>query len=187
MRIDPEALDGKNQIEAIINSAKGSEIFNFDLDVEDTRTDFEVSIKDYDFSTNILTFEILNTGSNDIEALTIDIPKQDNIAVKGSKRNIVGNLDSNDDTTFNFEAIPKNGEIKLTSLYTDKTNERRTIIKNVTFDSSYFEGRIKDKKSLSKTAIIAIVIAAIIILLWVRRKLKNKKHRAIHHKTPHKG
>ncbi|MCA9485509.1 MAG: hypothetical protein KC506_01555, partial [Nanoarchaeota archaeon] len=105
VRVDEEAIDGDNPIEVVYyyGIGQGTALRNtFDINVEDVRTDFEVSIKEYDPATNTLTFEILNIGEHDIEALTIDVPKQDNIIVKGSSRNIVGDLDSSEDTTFRF-------------------------------------------------------------------------------------
>ena len=79
----------------------------------DGRTDFEVYVGDHVIKDKSLVFEILNIGNQDIEALTVEIPKQENIVVKGANRNIVGDLDSNEYTTTDFEAIPAGGDINL--------------------------------------------------------------------------
>jgi len=190
VRVDAEALDGDNLIEARISSGAGSNIGyiikDFNLSVKDTRADFEVSVKDYVASTNTLTFEILNVGKNDVEALTIEIPKQDTIAIKGANRNIVGSLDSNEDTTFSFEAVPKDGDVKITILYTDATGARRSAEKNVSFDSSYFNGRARDVQKSSAWVWIVLVIVVIGIVWWWRRRSVAKKH-ALHHHVHHDG
>lgn len=181
LRVDRDALDGESKIEVRYSSGSRNLSFvrDFDITIEDQRTDFEVSIRDYDSKTNTLTFEILNVGKYDVEALTIDIPNQENIIVKGSKRNIVGSLDSNEDTSFSFEAIPSDGLINLEITYTDGINQRRTLNESVAFDSSYFEGRIRDQEGNSWIAYIIIVIVLIIIFIWYRRK-SRKKHKHHH-------
>lgn len=181
VRVDSNALDGKNPIEVTLTFFKGSEVFRLQLDVADTKTDFEVSIRDYDFSTNILTLEILNVGENDIEALTVEIPQQENIEVKGSKRNIIGSLDSNEDTTFTFEGKPKNGEIKLTVIYTDIAGERRTIEKIVVYNSSYFTNRARDSSQRSTSFYLLVILVIAIIAYFGYNKWKKHKARKKHH------
>ena len=149
VRVDENALDGDNEIK-IRYTIGGEGIFytkSFNLSVEDSRTDFEISVKDYNAAISILTFEILNVGKNDVEALTVDVPTQKNLDVKGSRRNIVGSLDSNDDTTFTFEANPKQGQIDLILSYNDQNNVRRSLEKSVMFNPQDFEGRASSKKS----------------------------------------
>lgn len=183
VRVDPQALDGDNLIEVRISSGGSSNkvyiLKEFDLVVKETRSDFEISVKDYVASTNTLTFEILNIGKNDVEALTVEIPKQETISVKGSNRNIVGSLDSNEDTTFSFEAIPKDGNISLEVIYTDSTGERRIVDKTIPFDSSYFSGRARDVEKSSGEIWIALIVVIGAVWWWRRRNAKKKelKHR----------
>ncbi len=185
VKVDPEALEGDQLVKlSISNEASGtstlsSRIYEFKVKVDDVRTDFEVSIKDYDAATQTLTFEILNVGENDVEALTVEIPKQGNINVKSSNRNIVGSLDSNDDTTFSFEATPKAGEIRLTIFYNDQTGERRALEKVVQFDPQYFEGRAGDKNGNSSYIWIAIIAVLVIGFFWWRARKKKQMHK--HH------
>ena len=83
LRIDENALDGENMLDIYYSTSRASNIMKeFNITVQDTRADFEVYVKDYDKSTNTITFEILNIGENDIEALTVKIPKQDHIEIK---------------------------------------------------------------------------------------------------------
>ena len=96
VRINKDALDGTNPIEINMQSKGGASISKtFDLEIEDVRADFEVYVKDYDYTTNELTLEILNIESSDVEALSLEIPKQDSIQIKGANRIVVEDLDSN--------------------------------------------------------------------------------------------
>ncbi len=179
LRVDKAALKGDTPIEVMYyssTSTKTTEKFN--IYVEDTKTDFEIFIKDYDSVAKTLTFEILNTGEVDIEALTLEIPKQDNIEVKKTNKVVVGDLDSNEYTTADFEAIPKDGEIKIKIIYTDSTNTRREIEKIVNFDSSYFEGLTRNQTSLPIYFFI-IIFAVIAFVGW--RIYKKYKKKRLHH------
>jgi len=148
------------------------------LNVQDPRVDFEVHVKDYDYTTNTITFEILNIGKNDVEAITIEVPKQNNIIVKGSNRNIIGDLDSNEYTTAEFEATPINGIIKINIIYTDNINVRRIVESEVLFDSSYFQGRKADEKTNSYN--IYYLIGAVILILIFFAYRNRKKKRDLH-------
>ncbi len=182
VRIDPDALEGTYEVELRYrerdNLGLGSYISKkFDIELEDGRTDFEVYVDNHIIKDRSLVFEILNTGNQDIEALTVEIPKQENIVVKGANRNIVGDLDSNEYTTADFEATPSEGNIKVILHYTDSTNERRTIEKLVYYDPTYFID------SLGNTApdrtgtylIFAVIIAAVGFFIYRRKNKNNKK------------
>ena len=180
--IDKNALDGQSQIEAFLNSDTSSnKIIDFEINIEDSRADFEVSIKDYVPSEKELTFEILNIAESDVESLTIEIKKQENIILKGSNRNIIGSLDSNEDTTFSFEATPKEGDIILNIYYTDKTGVRRNLEKTVNYDPTYFVDRARDQNGPNSFIYWTIGIIILIILFWWWGR-KNKY--AGHHKNP---
>jgi hypothetical protein len=185
--VDKDAVDGDNEIEGILKytTANGeviSQIEQFNVNVKGIKVDFEVSIKDFVSATNILTFEILNIGEDDVVALTVDVPKQDNIAVKGTNREIIGDLDAADDTTFKFEAVPKDGEIGLEIAYTDSINERRHMTKKVYYDSSYFSARKADEvqpPSIYYYLFYALLLLVIVVKIWgwVKRKKKKEKER----------
>ena len=188
IKIDNSAIDGYNEIKRdyIYNYGKNSNIAltkDLNLSVKDTLTDFEVSIKDYDATNQIMTFEIINVGKNDVNALTIDLPKQEQFAVKGTTRNIIGNFDTNEDTSFTFEGIPSEGNINLYIEYNDQINERRNLTKLVYFDSNLFSERKKDEKKTSYTSFIVLAIIVAIIIFWVvgriRRKRKLEKMRKL--------
>lgn len=178
VRIDENALDGTNPIEVSIQNRANPPISEtFDLEVKDVRADFEVYVKNYNYQTHELELEILNIAKSDVEALSVEILKQENIEVKGPNRIIVGDLDSNEYTTADFEATPSEGEIKLLLTYSDTINTRRTIEKIVTFDSTYFTNRVADQSS---TGIGTYILWGAVILLvgwWIVGKFTKKKKR----------
>jgi len=177
VRINGDALDGTTPIEALIqNKGNAPLLFSFDLEVEDVRADFEISIKNYDYNTNELTLEILNIEDSDVDALTLEIPPQENIKIKGAPRVIVGDLDSNEYTTADFEAIPSDGEFTINLIYSDTINIRRTISKTVEFDSEYFKNRKSDESNTSIwTYIFWIALIAVVVWWFYRRSKKKKK------------
>ena len=178
IRIDENTLDGANPIEVNFESAGSAPLSQtLYIEVDDVRADFEVYVKDYDFKTHELTLEVLNIREADVEALTLSIPKQSNIIIKGPNRLVVGDLDSNEYTTADFEATMRDGEITLDLIYSDTINIRRTTTKTVNFDSSYFINRKADQ---STTSIITYIIWAVVIILlgwWIVRKFTKKKRR----------
>lgn len=176
IKIDEDALEGPAPLSIEVSSSTSKATYDFDIEIDDVRTDFELSVKEYNPSTNTLTFQILNIGENDVEALTVDIPSQDNLDVKGSARNIVGSLDSNDDTTFSFEAIPKDGDLRLIITYTDTINERRTIEKIASFDSNLFNGRASKDEGRSIWFYITLIIIVVWIVRWYLGRKKPKRH-----------
>ncbi len=179
IRIDPNALEGDYEVELRYKDRGdlGSSFVSkkFTITLEDGRTDFEVHIEDHEIEGRNLVFTILNTGSEDIEALTVEVPKQNNIVVKGSNRNIVGDLDSNEYTSADFEAIPSDGEIKLNLYYTDSTNERRMLEKTVNYDSSYFVDSIDNTAPSQTGTYVTIGVVVLIILFFIIRKRRNNK------------
>jgi len=178
LRLDENALDGENPIEVYHTKSLSdlTVITEFNLTVKDTRADFEIHIKDYNYVTRKLTFEILNIAESDIEALTIEVPKQDEIEIKGSNRMVVGDLDSNEYTTAEFEAIlpKKETKINLNIFYTDSINARRETQKVVNFDYSYFIDRNSDKKSQPYWLYI-LILAVVAWFVWRRIKKKKKE------------
>jgi len=176
VRIHKDALNGANPVEIRVQSKNGiSFAETFDIEVNDVRANFEIYVKNYDYKTNEMTLEILNIAEADIEALTIEIPKQDSVNIKGSNRVVVGDLDSNEYTTAEFEAIPSNGEFKVSMIYSDTINIRRTVEETVSFDSSYFTERKADQKTTSTTTYVVYAIIMILLTWFIIRKFTKKK------------
>lgn len=179
LRVNEDAIDGENKIEIAytVRGDSGSEVTeDFMIEVKDVKADFEVYVKDYDYKTNEVTLEILNIEESDVEALAVEIPKQDIIQVKGPNRVVVGDLDSNEYTTADFEAIPSDGEFMVNLVYSDTINTRRNIEKIISFDSSYFKDRKADQKTTSTTTYVIWIIIISFLAWWTIKKFKKKKN-----------
>ncbi len=186
VRLDKNALNGENPIDMKYGTGDlnaSANLKTFYLEVEDTHADFELHIDDYSYATKELTIEVLNIVDVDVEALTLEIPKQENIQISGTNRVIVGDLDSNEYTTADFKGIIKGKNIEIKLFYTDQTGARRELMKTINFDSSYFINT-QEKNGISWTTIF-IVIALIGLIVWgFLRKRRKKKERA-HRKERH--
>lgn len=175
--IDKDAIDGDSPIEVRYRYAGnvGYVTQQFDLDIEDVRANFEVYVENYDAATNTITFEILNTADSDIEALTLEIPEQENLQMRGTNINIVGDLDSNEYTTADFKAIPKDGEIKLKIAYSDEINERRVVEETVIYNGKYFSYSNEAKKGGSGWIIFLLIVIVVAFLIYRSKKKKALK------------
>ena len=174
VRVDENALNGDTPGEIVVQTKGGTESYEFNINIEDTRTNFEVQIKDYNYATKELTLEILNIGDQDIQALRVEIPKQASIDVKGANRIVVGDLDSNEYTTADFEATPSDGEITVNLYYQDAINVNRSVVGKITFDSSYFVGRVADQKTTSKWTYVFWAVILILVVYFIVKKFKKK-------------
>jgi len=185
IRVSEDALNGNNKLEVELKSSTSAgatpvaQLKDFDINVEDSIADFEVFIKDYKPATNIMTLEILNIGENDVQAVTIEIPKQHYIEIKGPNRNIVGDIDSNEYTTADFEATSDGGNILLNVYYTDSIDVRRNITKTIFFDPAYFEGRAADAGTTSGWTYLVILLIIVGASYWGYKKYKARKHKKL--------
>ena len=181
LRIDKDAIEGDYEVELRYKGGdvgSGSYSFErFNITIEDGRTDFEIHVQDYNIKERNIVFEILNVGNQDIEALTVELPKQDNLIVKGSNRNIVGDLDSNEYTTADFEVVPSEGELLVMIHYTDSTNERRMIAKLVEYDPSYFVGSLENTEPSKTSTYVVIGIIVLVVGFFFYRSHKKKKNK----------
>jgi hypothetical protein len=176
VRINEDALDGSNPIEISYQSKGDAAVTKtLEIEIDDTHADFEIYVKNYNYATKELTLELLNIEESDVEAVTVEIPKQENIEVKGSSRVIVGDIDSNEYTTADFEATPSDGEITVTISYSDTINVRRTLEKTIQFDSSYFTNRAADQTTTGIGTYIFWLIVIGLIVYWIYRKRKKNQ------------
>jgi hypothetical protein len=177
IRINKDSLEGDIPIEVLFSSdgqQKVTQYKEFNINVKDVKADFEVYVKDYNENTETFTLELLNIAESDVEALTIEIPKQDNVEIRGANRVVVGSLDSNEYTTADFEGILKEGDIKLNIFYTDSIHERRSLNKTISFDPLTFDGLNKNKTSQPIWFYI-IILLVIAFVVWRIIKSRKKK------------
>ncbi len=181
VRIDRDALDGQTKVEARFGDLSTGGAFKvepFYIEVEDVRADFELHVEEYSYSTKDLTIEVLNIADADIEALTLEIPDQENIDIRGSNRVIVGDLDSNEYTTADFKADLHEGNITVNVLYTDTTGTRRKLQKEVPFNSVYFlPGEGESQNQFWKYFAVLVVVIGLILWAVLRRRKKKRERR----------
>jgi hypothetical protein len=175
VKVSNDAVLGDNPIETSLSYYGAEVLNNFSLSIEELRADFDVYVKNYVPSTNIITLEILNTGKSDTKAVSVIIPPQDSIVVKGPNQNIAGDLDANEYTTTDFEVSGTGGKVNLQIDYTDKVNVRRSLNKTIEFDPNYFVGRKADQKPTSIWTYVLIIAVIVAAYLLYRRYKKNKK------------
>jgi hypothetical protein len=181
VRVDSDAVDGDNPIEILLSkgTSVGIESKQFNLNVEDTRADFEVYVKNLDFTTNVLTLEVLNIAEVDVKSIAVEILDSSDLTVKGAKTKIIGDLDSNEYTSADFEIVPEDTSVPLRLYYTDNVGFRRSIEKTVTIQTEYFQNRKADEKSTPLTSyiVLAVVVLGIGYWLYKRKKAKDAKKR----------
>lgn len=182
LRVDENALDGPNKVKigySYTGNSPGLITQEFDVEIEDARTDFDVIIQDYVASTNMITFAVLNKGKKDAEALTLEVPRQENLNVLGNNNLIIGSLNANDDTTISMQAIPKVGEILVKIYYNDQIGVRRSLEKVISFPAGLFDSAKNGKKEVSIYYYLfwGVIIIWIILIVYgyFRRKAKAKQ------------
>ncbi len=176
VKISPDAVKGNDTIyfrETTSNFSGYSVTTPFNISVEDVRSNFSVFIKNYDYTTKDLTLNILNTGLNDANSLTVTIPTgQQNITVQGPNTYIIGLLSSNDFTTADFNVLPDSGNINLIISYTDIVGITRSVNETVYFDPSVFP-----QPSSTSPVLYIVVILAIIIVIYFFYRNRNRKRK----------
>ncbi|MCR4327688.1 MAG: hypothetical protein NUV46_03855 [Nanoarchaeota archaeon] len=179
LQVNRDAFDGDAEVTVLYSAGSTLSISplskKFDIRIQDSHADFEIDVKNYNPLTKIITFEISNIANVDTTLLKINIPEQDNIEIKGSNVNIVGDLDAQEYTTADFEATPKDGEILMTVSYTDQAGVRRTIEKSTTYDSKYFEGRAGKNSGIPISAWVIIIVVIGLIAFWFYKRNQKKK------------
>lgn len=176
--VDADASDGENILEIRYRSSAfgGYVVKQFKIEVKDFKTDFEVFVKNYDYSAQTLDLQILNIGKEDVSAVSIEIPKQEGITVRGTNKNIIGDLDSNEDTVTDFKTTINSEEFLVNIAYTDFTGERRVKEEKVSFESSYFVHTMNSGKGSLLTYFFYILIAVVVVYFIYKKLLKKKKN-----------
>jgi hypothetical protein len=153
------------------------------IEIEKTKTDFDVVMQE---STDQgISFAIANIGENAATALTVSVPDQQGVVIRGPRSSIIGNLDKGDFTTASFLVSPEKnkGDILLQLAYTDIAGVRNTINKTVIVDSyslsnSTITGfrRPTSNSSTVASKIIFLLLGAVIGIagLVYFQKRKNK-------------
>lgn len=183
VRVDKNALDGDNTIKLkYTSSADPSSVYivkNFNLAVNGTSTDFDVIVDSYSYATGVLTLDILNKGKNDAEALTAGIPAQVGLTFQGPNTKVIGSLNSKDDTTVSFNAVPSGNSINITLEYNDLANIRRTVQETVPFDAAAYASTKNSGTAKGASYYLLILTWLAIIVFAVYRYRSNKKKKKL--------
>lgn len=187
IRIDENAIEGENEVKIAYQSNANRENAqdfsieeSFNITIEDSIVDFEIHVKDYSKSEKKITFELLNIGESDVESVTIEIPEQENVVLRGPDRTIIGSIDSNEEDTATFDGEFKDGEINLIIYYTDQIGIRRKIERTILFKPENFpEENGNGGLSSGNAFIIGLLIP--IIGYFIYNRIKKKKERERKH------
>ncbi len=131
--VDKNAERGNNTIKVGYGfSDSGVAFQNYNLDVQETRTDFDVVMQD--ISENSVSVGIVNSGKNAASSVVVKIPQQDDFSVTGTNANIIGDLNKGDFTLATFKLVPKSRDeapLKIEIDYTDSIGNRYAVEKEV--------------------------------------------------------
>jgi hypothetical protein len=182
LRTAKDATEGENKISLEIFNQKTrlTQVKDFFVEVKEVKTEFEVFIRNYDRAEGLLTLEIINIGKNDVESLVVELPSQQTVQTKGSNRQTIGILDSNEDTTTRFSTSgAREGSMEVKLMYNDQIGERREIVKNIQFNPDNFDAG-NNSRDWSVSTYLLIALVAAIAIYWIysrrqKRKLREKR------------
>lgn len=180
LRVDNNAINGNNPIEVRYgyNVGTSNPVYytqQFNISVNNTQTDFHVVLNGYSYSTNVLALDLVNTGDNDAQAVTIQIPSQPGVQIIGPDEQVVGSLNANDDTTVNFNAIVTGQNVTAIITYNDVIGIRRTVQKVINFSPDAYSNTKPASSQVSFSAYLLIITWILIIIFFVYRYYKNRK------------
>jgi preprotein translocase subunit SecG len=145
VRVDKDAVEGTNSLKLAITSNKysTSAIYSMDIDVANAQTDFDLVVQDS--TSSEVSLAIANIGKNTANSMIVRIPDQAGFKVTGTNGQMVGNLDSGDYTVTSFSLVSlgrNSGNLTVQIDYTDSIGERRTVLKQVQFNSQFSSGNM---------------------------------------------
>lgn len=184
IRIDKNAIEGDNTITFEYKECAGC-IWNKitpSINIIEAHTDFEIVVQE--IGKEGTSIAIANIGKNPANSITINIPKQEDIEIKGITSTIIGNLDSGDYTiaTYNLKPLHSENNLQIEIHYTDSLGSRQIITKTVPFmskaDFTEIYNKINGIDQKSKINIwffITLVLLAYIIAKFIKAKRAKKR------------
>ena len=147
VRVSKDAVEGTNQIKLRYNTEGYTSYWieeTFDIIVADAQTDFDLVIQEV--SGDEVSVAIANTGKNVAYSVIVRVPEQDYFDTVGTSGQMVGNLEDGDYTLVSFDITPKQGQkangekfLEFQIDYTDNIGERRSVIKEVIYETDPFD------------------------------------------------
>lgn len=188
VRVDEDAIDGSSEIKLRYSYGSGR-VYNekeFDIDITNPRTEFEVIVQDSTASST--TLAIANIGGNTAESVIVSIPEQEGFIVTGTSASIIGNLDAGDYTLASYQIRQTNARSAEENLvveisYTDLLDIRRTVQKEVSFVTSNNAESVAQKYQTnspqagisSGLAYIIVGIVGIVVIVVIIKFRQRKK------------
>jgi hypothetical protein len=139
VRVDKDAVEGTNNLKIEVTSSRYSDtssVYSLNIEVANAQTDFDLVVQDS--TTSEVSLAIANIGKNTANSMIVRIPEQDSFKVTGKNGQMVGNLESGDYTvtSFSLVSVGRNlGNLMVRIDYTDNIGERRSVLKEVQFNS----------------------------------------------------
>lgn len=182
LKINKEANEGLNNLKLRYQTKASSSssfiVKDFDIDVKDVRADFDVFVRDYNFQTNQIVFEVLNIANSDIKAVMIEIPSKEGLNIIGANKQNIGDLYSKEDTVANLNLKTSNDYIDLIIHYSDLTDTRRSVEKRVEFNKENFIVEVEENNN--SLWITIIILLGVGILFYRHHKKKKEKLKELH-------
>lgn len=182
LKINKEANERLNNLKLRYQTKASSSssfiVKDFDIDVKDVRADFDVFVRDYNFQTNQIVFEVLNIANSDIKAVMIEIPSKEGLNIIGANKQNIGDLYSKEDTVANLNLKTSNDYIDLIIHYSDLTDTRRSVEKRVEFNKENFIVEVEENNN--SLWITIIILLGVGILFYRHHKKKKEKLKELH-------
>lgn len=179
LRVDKNALDGNATITVKYGQEETSISKDFDIKIEDSRTDFDAVIQEV--SDDEVSIAIANIGEYSANSVVIRIPEQENFEATETVGQMVGDLDSGDYTLVSFSLMPSFNEsekrpLKFEIHYTDDIGERRIVDKELLLQMN--SGSTDEDVRSGPRWILWISIVIIVFVLykkrnWIMQKIKG--------------
>ncbi len=184
IRIDKGAVEGDNTITFEYKECIGC-VWNEispTINIIEAHTDFEIVVQE--LAKEGTSIAIANIGKNPANSITIKIPEQQDIEVKGISSTIIGNLYAGDYTIATYNLIPKNPEnnLEVEIHYTDSLGERHIITKTIPYMSKtdFYEiynrvHGLDKRRGPSFWLITTLILLAYMIAKFIRNRRNRKK------------
>jgi hypothetical protein len=204
VRVDKNAVEGINQLQIKVTSnpvSSTSSIYSTDIDIANAQTDFDLVVQDS--TTSQVSLAIANIGKNTANSMIVRIPDQKGFRVTGTNGQMVGNLVSGDYTVTSFSLVSlarNSGNLTVQIDYTDNIGERRSVLKEVQFNSqssgnltgsftgaasgNFVRGNFSNstKNSNTKWYIITGILVLILVVLFIYSRNTKKYNEFFRHK-----
>ncbi len=178
LAIDISAAPGVYNIPITITSSNNYSSNNFAGLVVAGTTDFEMS---YQETLGSFSINVANVGVNPASAVTVSLPNQKNFTVIGSSSSVLGSLNPGDYTSAIFQIarnpVAEGNNLNVVIQYTDTSGIRHAIEKNLVVQLSPTGTQTGRGNTLYTTWLPVLVVIALLVLYWQRRKISAYMHK----------